>query len=266
MKFNEALRGIGPEAFHAIDIDLAPGDSVAVVHPQRPIPTEHERVIAMITVGVHDTAAADLLHGQIQQRGGLNIGNNLDVNNPSPLQNAQDGDCARRPAPPLALPPTTTVGFIGFDFSLQQLPTSFILGQDAPSDRMHRSQGGGVADPHFPSDPPSRALQLTQRQDPQPLHGTEPTPTHPAPRKLPQGVVASGAVVPASRSPVHFSASTAQAETTGVFPTPFGPVPIGRPFGLDQSRKSVNAHPGTSLSLVPDVLQSPKKLRVLSSR
>src|SRR3989338_576838 len=120
VELRQALLRIAPEPFQAVDVDLAGGKDLPVIQPQVPVAAEHEAIVAPELVRVHDTAAADLLQGPIQEALRRDIGHDVHLHPPSSLEDAEDGYFARGPTTPLALTSAPEVGLVQLDLALEQ--------------------------------------------------------------------------------------------------------------------------------------------------
>ena len=77
---DQALLGKAPEPFEAVDVDLAAGiELVAVADLEMAVAAGHQGIIDMKLVRVHDAPATDLLYRHAYERLGLDVGNDLYV-------------------------------------------------------------------------------------------------------------------------------------------------------------------------------------------
>lgn len=117
---DEPFLGPAPESLQAVDVDLAGGENLAVIHFQVPISTEHQAVVTFKLIGIDNGTSADLLDREPQQRFGRHIGNHGNVNNPVPLQDPEDRDLTGRSAATITLALAAKVALIQFDLTAQQ--------------------------------------------------------------------------------------------------------------------------------------------------
>jgi len=135
MVLDQPLLGPTPESLQAVDVDLAGGEVLLVVHLQVPVSAEHEAIVASELVCVNDTASTDLLDGELQQRSGRDIRNDADVNQAITLQDAEDRHFAGRSPAPIAFAPASEVGLIELDLAAQQTLSILGVAQDGHADR-----------------------------------------------------------------------------------------------------------------------------------
>jgi len=109
--------GIAPEAFEAVDVDLAPTELLAVIDGEAAVAAERERIVAAIFVRVHQRPPLDHLDRLLQERLGGDVGDDGDRHPPAPLQNAKDGHFTGGASAPLPLAPAAEVRLVGFDLA-----------------------------------------------------------------------------------------------------------------------------------------------------
>jgi hypothetical protein len=96
MVFDQSLLGPTPESLQAVDVDLAGREVLLVVHLQVSVAAEHEAVVASKLIRVDHTASTHLFDGELEQRGGRDIRNDVDMHQTIPLQDAEDRHFAGR--------------------------------------------------------------------------------------------------------------------------------------------------------------------------
>jgi hypothetical protein len=115
--FHDPLLGVAPEPLQAVDVDPAAGEVFPMVHAKVTEPAEHERVVDLVAVGVHDASPADLLDREREDGFGPGVGNHLHEHLPLPLQNAEYRDFAGGTPSTLSLALPPEGGFVHFDFA-----------------------------------------------------------------------------------------------------------------------------------------------------
>lgn len=241
MKLGQPFFCIAPEAFQAVDIDLAGGKALAVIHPQMPVPAEHQRIVASEFIGVDNRAAADGLDGHVQQTLSRNISNHLDLHDAVSLENSEDGDLSSRAATPFALASASEVGLIQFDLAPHQQLT-IQVGQNGQPQNRDRLEYGRITQSDLLSDLPAGQLHLKELDDPQPALIRNSQPVDPPARKVMERVAAAIAAVPFAYDPVVFSAPTACTENTAISCTHFFKEQSGSIFRFSDELKGLELH------------------------
>lgn len=152
--FHQAFFGKGPEAFQAVDVNPAAGESSFVIDLQVSVATEHQRIVTAESVGVDDAAPAHHLDGQSQKGFSPYVRHHLDADQTVTLQDAEDRDLSGSTPTAVALALATEVAFVKLNFTAQQLIAVPGLGQYRHSYGSYGFIGGIVRDPHLPGDLP----------------------------------------------------------------------------------------------------------------
>lgn len=255
MELSQPFLGVAPESFQAVNVDLTPSKMLAMVHPQMPIPTKHQGIIASKFIRVHDTPSSHFLQGGVEQDLSTDIRNHLHSHDPVSFQNTENRHFPCGSAASFTLSSASEVGLIRFDLSSEQLWG--IESHNRLSDQMAGPQDRRIAQPDFFGDSPSRDLQLEQFDDPQPLDRRDAKLTHKATSEVRKFVPTALTPVAATGDPIDLSLPTSNTESGTLFPTRFSQVSAGFVLGSDAMCKFINNHAGTSILLVPNVLQSP---------
>jgi len=220
MELGQPLLRIAPESLQAIDIDLAGGKALAMIHPQMPIPTEHQSIIASELIRVDNGAPADRLDRHVQQALGRDISNHFNLHNPVSLKNAEDGDLPGRASTPFALASAPEVGFVQFNLTGHK-KLAVQMGQDCPSQDRDGLEHGRIAQPYLLSHLAGGQLHLKELNDPQPALIRNSQPVDPPAREVMERVATPLATVSLAHDPIDFSASTPCTKNAAIFPTRF---------------------------------------------
>jgi len=190
VELDQTLLGERPEALQAVRINLATRVSLLVIHPHVPIAAEHQGIVTAELVRIDDGAAPDRLDRQIQQRGGRDILNYIDLYHPVSLENTEDRHLMK--GAPAALPFTlpTKVRFIYFDLAPQQLLALRGAGQNRSTDQGDGFQGGWITDPNLLRDFPGRDFELEELNNPEPCFSRYFKAVDPAPGEVVEGITA----------------------------------------------------------------------------
>ncbi len=241
MKLGQPFFGIAPEAFQAVDIDLAGREALAVIDPQMPVPAEHQRIVAAEFIGVDNRASADRFDRHIQQTLGRDISNDLDLHDPVSLEDSEDGDLSGRAATAFALASASEIGFVQFDLSCQEQLT-IQVGQDRPAQDRDRLEHRGITQSDLLGDLPAGQLHLKELDDPQPALIRNSQPVDPPARKVVERVAAAITAIPFARDPVAFSAPTACTKNTAISCTRFFKEQSGSIFRFTDELKGLELH------------------------
>ena len=117
MMLNESFLGIAPEAFQAVDVDLAPGEVFAVINLKVPETAEHESIVASEFIGVDDRASLNRFHREIHKGFGSDIPYHLDLHPSIPFEEAKDGDLASGSSHSFTLASSSEIRFIHLNLS-----------------------------------------------------------------------------------------------------------------------------------------------------
>ena len=241
MKLGQSFLGIAPEAFQPIDIDLAGRKAFAMIDPQMPVPTEHQRIVASEFVGINDRASADRLDRPIQQTLGRHIPDHLDLHDPVSLENSEDGDLSSRTTSTFSLASASEVGLIQFDLAVHQ-QLAIQIGQNRTAQNRDGLEHGGITQPDLLRNLAARELYFKELDDPQPALIRNSQPIDPSAREIVECIIAPLTAIPLARDPVDFSAPTACTENTAIFCTRFFKEQPGSIFRFTDELKSLEFH------------------------
>lgn len=241
MKLSQPFLCIAPETLQAVDIDLAGGKALAVIHPQMPIPTEHQGIVAAELIRVDNGAAADRLDRHVQQTLGRDIPDHLNLHDAVSLDNPEDGDLPGRASSAFPLASASEVGLVQFDLAVHQ-QLAIQVGQDRPSQNRDGLERGRITQPDLLGDLPGGQLHLKKLNEPQPGLIRNSQPADPPARKIMERVAAPLTPVPLARDPVDFSAPTACTENAAIFRTRFFKEQSGSFFRFSDELKGLDLH------------------------
>jgi len=226
MELNESLFRITPESLKTVNVDLASGKSLSMVDLEMPVSTEHKGIITSELVRIHNRASSYGLNGVVQDFLCSYISQNLDLDNPSPLKDAEDRDLV--PGTPASLPFALSpeVGLISFDLSLKERITVHTIGCDRYTDELECLQDRGIGYPHLQRRLPCRDLQLKEFDEPQPVPAGDVELANPSPGEVSKLISTLTTAIPSTPDSVDFSASTSCAENTVVFLTQPPEIPL----------------------------------------
>jgi len=241
MKLGQPFLRIAPEAFQAVDIDLAGRKPLAVIDSQMPVPTEHQGIVASEFVGIDNRASADRLDRHVQQTLGRNIADHLDLHDPVSLENSEDGNLSGCASTAFALASASEVGLVQLDLAgHEQLAVQ--VGQNCPAQDGDGLEHGRITQPDLLSDLPAGQLHLKELQDPQPALVRNSQPTDPPAREVVERITAALTAVPFAHDPVEFSAPAACTENTAISCTRFFKEQSGSIFRFSDELKGPELH------------------------
>jgi hypothetical protein len=212
-----------------------------MIHPQMPIPTEHQGIIASELIRVDNGAAADRFNCHIQKALSRNISNHFDLHDAVSLENAEDGDLSSRASTPFALASAPEIGFIQFNLPCHE-QIAVQMGQDRPPQNRDGLEHGRITQPDLLGDLSGGQLHLKELNDPQPPLIRNSQPVDPSAREIMERITAPLAAVPLADDPVDFSASTPCTENTAILCTHFFKEQSGTTFGFSDELKRLELH------------------------
>jgi hypothetical protein len=121
VELDQTFLGEGPKTFEPVHIDLSTRISLFMIDPEMPIPAKHQSVIAPKFIGVDDRSATNRLDRHIQQRGGRDVFDDIDLDHSISLQKAEKRDFMVSSPAALSLPFSSKVRFIHFDLAAQKI-------------------------------------------------------------------------------------------------------------------------------------------------
>lgn len=170
MMLNQALLGKAPEPFKTVDVNLASGiDLVSVVNLEMAVAAKHQGIVDMELVRVDNASPANFLHRHAYERIGLDVRNNLYVDESVPLQDAKNRDLSCSPAASFSFAPAAEVGLVELDFTTQKRFRIGCVSKNGGTDNHDGSMGDLVGNRYLLSDLPCGKLQLEELDDSEPL-------------------------------------------------------------------------------------------------
>ena len=219
MMLDQTLLGKTPEPFEAVDVDFAAGiDLVAVVDLEMTVAAAHQGIIDMKLVRSDDAAPANLLHRHAYQCIGLDVGNNLYVDESVPFQDAKHGNLSCSSAATFTFAPAAEVGFVELDFTAQERFCIGCVSEDGGTNNHDRSVSDLVRNRHLLGYLPCGKLQLEELDDPEPLVAGKVDKIEPPSREVVERVPAAGAATPTVSQLVKFPLSADGTKSLLVFP------------------------------------------------
>lgn len=219
VELGEPFLGVTPEAFQAVNINLACCKSFSMVNPQMAIPTEHQGIIAPEFIGVNDRATPDHLNGLVKQALGSDVFNHRHLHFSVSFEYTEDRNLACRSPATLTFSTTAEIGFIEFDFAGG--PEIAFSGQQGVPDKMTRPQDGRIAQTDLHGHLVRRDIEFKELYDPQQLFQRYPALPNPSIREVMKGVSASFTAEFFAFQTVDFIAVTNAAENMAFFPAEF---------------------------------------------
>mgnify|MGYP006268777323 CR=1 FL=1 len=231
--FDDSFLGVTPEALQAVDIDPASGEILSVIDPQVSITAEHERIVALETVGINDASPAYLLDGKREDRFGTNVGNHLHEDASFPLQNPEYRDFAGRATTSLPFSLSTEIGLVHLHFAADDDPFSILgVNQDRGTNRVDRFVDRIIGESQLRSDLPCGEFQFEQFDQAQPLSGGKISLVDPPSGEIVEGVAACGTATSFILQPVEFFGPATRAKPTTVFEAKSRQIFSGGRFGF----------------------------------
>ncbi len=219
MVLDESFFSIAPEAFNTINIDLAGCKELFMIDFKMPVATKHQRVITFEFIGVDDRSAPDSFNCEIQKCSGLDILDDLDLNDPVSLQDAENRDFVGSSTAPFAFASASEIGFVKFDFTPKEVILADRSSGNGHSDDIQGFEHRGVAQGCLLRDFPGTEFQFKELDNPQPLLEADSQAVDPSAGEVVKSIFAAFAAEPSADDLIDFVASASYAETTVVFPT-----------------------------------------------
>ena len=138
--------GEAPESFEAVDVDAASCEELGVVEVEMPVSAEHEAVVGLEPVRVHDATSADGLDREAQQGLAGDVGYLGNPDAPSALQNDEDSNLSGRSTATLPLASCAEVRLVEFHFPTQAFLSILRFTEDGHAQGRDGLVGGLVAD------------------------------------------------------------------------------------------------------------------------
>ena len=221
MEFDEPFLGIAPESFESVDIDLASGKSLTMIHPEMPISAKHETVIAFELVRIDNSPSPDSLHRHTKERSRTNIHDYFYFHQAVPLEYTKDGYLVLSSPSPFPLTPASKVGFIGFDFSAEDIHSVISMSDNALSDDIECLKHGRIGNPCLQGSFTSRYLQLKELDKPEPIPSRDVKAADPASGEDGEFISATCTTEAIPSDSINFSFVTSVTKNAAIFLTRF---------------------------------------------
>ena len=221
VELDQALLSEGPEAFQSVDVNFSASISLFMIDPQVAISAKHQCVIAAEFIGIDDRSATDRFDCHIQQRGSRDIFDDVDLDHSIPLQNAENSDFMGSSPATLALPLSSEVRFVHFDFAAQKIIGLRSKGHDRFSNHGDRFESRGITKTDLLGYLAGRDFEFEELEDPEPSLGRDFDFIKPATREVMESKSAALTTELFVADSIDFIASTSTAENMAVFPAEF---------------------------------------------
>jgi hypothetical protein len=236
MEFDEPLLGIAPEAFNAIDVNLAIAEVFSMVKIDMSIAAEHEGIITLEFVGVNNAPTPDHLDRQIKQGLGFDILDSLHMDKPVSLEDTEHWNLVGCSASTFALTLSAKVGFVQFNRPVHPFRRRNAMPNRLP-DGLDSLKGRGITQADLLSNSSGRNLQFKELDDPQPLLMADLNAIDPTVAEVMEGILTPLATVPFAQQPIDFIAVTPAAKNMPFFPAESTQVQPGTVFTFDDELK-----------------------------
>jgi len=245
MELDDSLFRIAPEPFKTVDVDLPSGKPLSMIDSEMSVSTEHERIIASESIGIHNRASSYGFNGMVEDFLCGNVSQYLNLYHPVPLKNAEHRYLASRSSPSFPFASSPKVCFIGFNFPFKKhLTISTVCGY-SHTDDLEGLKHSGIRYPHLQRGFPGRDLQFKELYDPQPVLTGDIEFSNPSASEVPKLIPALATTIPSSPDPIGFSATTPGAENMTIFSTPLYKKSLSRFFSLYKNFKRFYLHSTT---------------------
>ena len=242
VKFHQALFGITPKAFQAVNINLTAGKAFAMINTHMPIAAKHQGIITLKSVGVNKRTSPNSLNRHMQKRAGGNILDRFDLDHTVSLINAKYRHFRSCSTTAFAFASAAKIRFIKLYFTGEKLLTALGCCQDSIADYVEGLQSRRVTDPALGSSPVGGDLQLEEFDEPKPCFKRAIKLIYPPSAKIVKGIATWLASVSFSDDSIYFSAVASCAKNTPVFPALFSKVQPSFIFGSNNVFKAVYVH------------------------
>jgi hypothetical protein len=230
MMFDQPFLGIGPEAFKAVDVDLARAEAPLMIDLQMAIAAEHQCIVAAEFIGINDAAASHHLDCHIQENLGRDLSNDLDFDQPLTLENAENRDFAGRPASTMAFASAAEVGLIGLDLPTQEEHTILAGGGNAFPYQVESLEDRGIGKSDLTGCFMGRQFELEKFDDPEPIPGRYSELADPPAAPVIELIPAVLTAIFLAPDLIDFSTVTLRAETMPTMPADSGDILPGSNF------------------------------------
>lgn len=219
VELGKSFLGVAPEAFQAVNINLACCKSFSVVNPQVTVTAEHQGIVAPELIGVNDRAAPDHLDGLVQETFGSDVPDHRYLHFTVSLEYTEDLNLACRTPATLAFSAAAEIGFIEFNFAGG--PEIAFSGQQGLPDKMTHPQDRRIAQTDLRSHPVCRNIEFKELYDPQQFFQRYPALPDPSIREVMKGISAAFTAESSAFQTIDSVPVTSAAENMAIFPAEF---------------------------------------------
>jgi len=219
MVFYQSFFGITPEAFEAVNINLASGKFLMMIDFQVPVSAIHQSIIASEFIGINDGASSDCLNGEVEQSLCTDIRNNFNPNDAVPFKDTENRHFPGSASASVTFSSTPEVCLIQFDLSCKQMIAVGVVSCNSHPYYVDCFKDSRIAEVNLLADLPGRELQFKELNNPKPISAANPDFINPSSGEIMKGVFTPFTSQPFACNSVDFVATTSPAETTVVFPT-----------------------------------------------
>lgn len=140
MKFYNSLLCTTPEAFKAVNINLARSKSLFMVISQMPISTKHKSIIAFEFISVHNRASSDCFYSHRKKRLRGDVLYNIHSNNTISLENPEYRNLVISTSSSFSFASATKIGFIKLYRAVEKILGIFVICYNSNSNKSNGFQ------------------------------------------------------------------------------------------------------------------------------
>jgi hypothetical protein len=219
MELGEPFLGVVPKAFQAININLASGKALPMVHSQVAVTTEHQGIIPSEFVRVNNGAPPDHFHGLTQQAFSRDVLDHGNLDFSVSLEDTEDRNLSSSPSTAVAFTTATEVGFIQFD--LARSPEIAFSSHQSLSYEIADTQNGRITQPDLGGNFMGRNVEFKELDDPQQLFQGNAAQSDPSIREVMKGISTPLTTVFFAFQTIDSVTVTTTAENMAIFPAEF---------------------------------------------
>jgi hypothetical protein len=219
MVLNQSFFRITPESFHPINVNFARSKAFSMVYFEMPVPTKHQRVIALEFISINDGSPSDCLNGQVQQCFSADVLYNSNFYSAISVQNAKDRDFVGCATAPLAFPSATEIGLIEFNLPLEKVASAGVSRYNGHPDDVYGLQNRRITQSCLLGNLPGRQLQFKELDNPKPVLTGDSQAVDPPAGEVVKGISTAFTSESFTDDLVDVIAPASYAETMVVFPT-----------------------------------------------
>jgi hypothetical protein len=219
VELGKPFLGVAPEAFQAVNINLACCKSFSMVDSQVAIPAEHQGIVTPELIGVNYRTAPDHFNGLVKQAFGRDVLNHRHLHFSVSLEYTEDRNLTCRSPATLTFSTAAEIGFIEFD--LAGGPEIAFSSQQGLPDKMTPPQDRRIAQANLCGHLVRGDIEFKELDDPQQLFQRYPALSNPSIREVMKGASAAFTAEFSAFQTIDFIAVTNAAENMAIFPAEF---------------------------------------------